>query len=251
MHYTLTDATLADLTDRGDAAPTSRRLPDGDQRSEWRIDGTVAGVPVSAYCLLTAADEQAIADADGDASVIDWDARLERVEINLAACDRAMIPQARIDSLLSDYSGAGREIDSADVDDGSHIPAPGRAAGLHGTAMCGAWADYGTGDHDAIRRAALADATGYCPECLARLRASCAAHDRRSTRTHYTDAHGQHELPACLLNRTLAAGDVIVAADEWEAMDASDTDDIRHACRAIGIAVDLDDDGALVVVGHE
>jgi hypothetical protein len=55
-----------------------------------------------------------------------------------------------------------------------HIPAPGKSAGLRGTALCGRYARYQTGDHDQIRRLALAavaegQAAYYCARCLARL----------------------------------------------------------------------------------
>lgn len=56
----------------------------------------------------------------------------------------------------------------------AHIPAPGRASGLQGFALCGRWAHYRTGDHDQIRRQAQpvpGRAYGhYCTECLRRLR---------------------------------------------------------------------------------
>jgi hypothetical protein len=50
-----------------------------------------------------------------------------------------------------------------------HIPAPGRAVGLRGEALCGRTSTYLTGDHEHIRRAARGNAAGYCARCLAAL----------------------------------------------------------------------------------
>lgn len=56
-----------------------------------------------------------------------------------------------------------------------HIPAPGKSNGLQGTALCGAWAHYLTGDHEMIRRGARqaiksGDEGNLCRSCLAKLR---------------------------------------------------------------------------------
>jgi hypothetical protein len=57
-----------------------------------------------------------------------------------------------------------------------HIPAPGRASGLRGEALCGRYARYTTGDHDLIRRRAhVEDGEGFCADCLRRL----AAYEKR------------------------------------------------------------------------
>jgi hypothetical protein len=50
-----------------------------------------------------------------------------------------------------------------------HIPAPGRASGLRGEALCGRYARYATGDHDLIRRLAHESGDGFCADCLRRL----------------------------------------------------------------------------------
>lgn len=47
-----------------------------------------------------------------------------------------------------------------------HVPAPGRAAGLKGTALCGRWATFATGDHALLRRIAATGGAHYCKECL-------------------------------------------------------------------------------------
>jgi hypothetical protein len=61
-----------------------------------------------------------------------------------------------------------------------HVPAPGYAVGLAGTALCGRRASYHTGDHAAIRRSAVAairagDAAHYCAPCAQRLGAAVVA----------------------------------------------------------------------------
>jgi len=51
-----------------------------------------------------------------------------------------------------------------------HVPAPGRAVGLKGRALCGRYAQYRTGDHALIRQVARqSDGEGYCTRCLARV----------------------------------------------------------------------------------
>ena len=56
-----------------------------------------------------------------------------------------------------------------------HIPAPGKAVGLQGIALCGRWAHYRTGDHGMIRSEATAaaqkverraDASTWCRDCI-------------------------------------------------------------------------------------
>ena len=52
-----------------------------------------------------------------------------------------------------------------------HIPKPGYSTGLSGLALCGHYAEYGTGDHGLIRDNARRDPDGevYCKRCLALL----------------------------------------------------------------------------------
>ncbi len=47
-----------------------------------------------------------------------------------------------------------------------HIPAPGRASGLSGTALCGRGATYDTGDHELIRRLAASGGEHWCAQCI-------------------------------------------------------------------------------------
>lgn len=52
-----------------------------------------------------------------------------------------------------------------------HIPAAGKASGLHGPALCGRWATYATGDHYIIRRNADdayidGQSAHWCQTCL-------------------------------------------------------------------------------------
>ena len=54
----------------------------------------------------------------------------------------------------------------------AHLPKPGHSSGLSGQAYCGRWARYATGDHEQIRRAALADPDGFCQRCLREMRRS-------------------------------------------------------------------------------
>lgn len=51
-----------------------------------------------------------------------------------------------------------------------HVPAPGKASGLQGVALCGRWSHYATGDHALLRRLllrAIGDGTAshYCEGC--------------------------------------------------------------------------------------
>ena len=54
-----------------------------------------------------------------------------------------------------------------------HVPSAGEGQGLRSTAECGRWASWGTGDHEALRRAACAAwrsgvVDGWCKRCLDR-----------------------------------------------------------------------------------
>ncbi len=51
-----------------------------------------------------------------------------------------------------------------------HIPAPGRANGLRGEALCGRIADYATGDHAMILRLARDGGGHWCADCLRRMK---------------------------------------------------------------------------------
>lgn len=55
-----------------------------------------------------------------------------------------------------------------------HVPAPGKAKGLRGTALCGRTAHYLDGDHDRLLRLAQSakasgEADHYCARCIARV----------------------------------------------------------------------------------
>jgi hypothetical protein len=68
-----------------------------------------------------------------------------------------------------------------------------------------------------------------------------------NTGTHYID-NGQHVLPECLRNTTIRQYTTIVDGDTYKDMDARDVDEIRDACRALGIETEVDDEGALCAV---
>lgn len=98
----LSKATIKDVTVGKDGAEqTSRCLPNNDERSEWREDGTIDGVPVSIYYMTTPEDDDYVSERDGDWSQIDWDGRLDRIEIDLIQCDRKGITDAAIEALIA------------------------------------------------------------------------------------------------------------------------------------------------------
>ena len=70
------------------------------------------------------------------------------------------------------------------------------------------------------------------------------SNDTISTWTHYTDAGGHHYLPTCMQRRRLRAGDIIMRG--YESADAREADDVSRACRALGIATEIDYRGHLV-----
>lgn len=97
----LSKATLADVTTGKDGAyETSRCLPDNDDRTEWREDGMIDGVPVSIYYMTTAEDAEIVGD-DCDLSLIDWGGRVDRIEIDLVQCDRNETTDAAIEALIA------------------------------------------------------------------------------------------------------------------------------------------------------
>ena len=52
----------------------------------------------------------------------------------------------------------------------SHIPAEGFCVGLEGTAKCGRYAHYQTGDHKQILREAKQGGEHWCKDCLKLIR---------------------------------------------------------------------------------
>jgi hypothetical protein len=97
----LTKATIEDVVLGEDGAePTSCRLPDNDDRSEWCQAGVIDGVPVSVYYMLTPADYEVMGE-DGDGSKIGWNDRVDRIELNLCACDRQGISEEAIDAVVA------------------------------------------------------------------------------------------------------------------------------------------------------
>lgn len=98
----LSKATIADVTVGKDGAEqTSRCFPDNDDRSEWREDGTIDGVPVKIYYMTTRDDNDYVTERDGDWSIIDWNSRVDRIEIDLIQCDRSGIADAAIEALIA------------------------------------------------------------------------------------------------------------------------------------------------------
>ena len=103
----LSKATLADVTVGKDGAEeTSRCLPDNDDRSEWREDGMIDGVPVSIYYMTTPEDADQVGE-DGDWSMIDWANRIDRIEIDLNQCDRMETTDAVIEALIARLGAPG------------------------------------------------------------------------------------------------------------------------------------------------
>ena len=97
----LSKAAIEDVTVGKDGAePTSRCLPDNDDRSEWCEGGTIDGVPVCIYYMTTPEDAET-AGEDGDWSLVDFNRRLDRIEINLCACDRQGITLAAIEAVVA------------------------------------------------------------------------------------------------------------------------------------------------------
>lgn len=98
MRGELSRATIGDvLLDTDGAAQTGRCLPYGDTRDEWCEHGGVDGVPVRVYYLLTQDDDERI----GEGAEIDWAARVDRIEIDLPACERQAITHAALAALVA------------------------------------------------------------------------------------------------------------------------------------------------------
>jgi len=63
-------------------------------------------------------------------------------------------------------------------------------------------------------------------------------------KSHYTDSHGQHQLPECLQFKTLAAGTYVLDDEQWyDEMDDAERDDVLRALDTLGIETERDRDG--------
>jgi len=98
---TLSRATTSDLVNPSGAEPTSRLLPDHQSDLvEWSESATIDGVFVKAYYMTTPEDEE-LAGESGAWDAIKWDERLDRIVIDIVACDRADIDDSAIDALIA------------------------------------------------------------------------------------------------------------------------------------------------------
>ena len=101
--------------------------------------------------------------------------RADRTATNRAAMKRAWKhTESAWDKATVHLRGLGSHVDAGGASLNprsvvSHVPAPGRASGRQGVALCGKWAHFGTGNHDVIRRYATAKPAGYCKLCVRKL----------------------------------------------------------------------------------
>ena len=96
MKTALNKATIKDIKDAHDCDFTGRCLPAHQSNySELREDGVIDGVPVSAYYMLTDDD-----CANDDLSQVDYEDRLDRIEIDICECDNQGISDEVIDALI-------------------------------------------------------------------------------------------------------------------------------------------------------
>lgn len=94
----LTRATAEDVTVDGDGAqPTSRRLPDNDDRIEWRESGKIDGVPVGIYYMT---------EPGADEDNIDWLGSVDRIELDLCGCDRLGVTDEAISAVVARLGSA-------------------------------------------------------------------------------------------------------------------------------------------------
>jgi len=96
MNTVLSKATIEMVENGSGAEPTCRLTNNG--LTEWRADAMIDDVPVSVY-YMTSDDDTASADANEDLGLVDWDSCVDRIEINIAECDRLEIEDAEIEKL--------------------------------------------------------------------------------------------------------------------------------------------------------
>lgn len=93
----LSKATIHAVRGNGNAEFTSRCLPAHlAGMAEMREDGNIDGVPVSIYYMLDADD--CVMD---DLGSIDWESKVDRIELDLCACDRQDTSDEAIDAVVA------------------------------------------------------------------------------------------------------------------------------------------------------
>lgn len=96
MNTVLTKATIEMIENGSGAEPTCRLTNNG--LVEWRENAMIDDVPVSVY-YMTSDDDTASADANDDFGLVDWESCVDRIEINIAECDRIEIDDEKIEAL--------------------------------------------------------------------------------------------------------------------------------------------------------
>ena len=66
-----------------------------------------------------------------------------------------------------------------------------------------------------------------------------------TTKTHYVDAKGQHELPYTLQRRRLRIGSIV--AHRWPYWGEIEANEVNDVCRTLGIETEQNDNGDLII----
>ncbi|MEM4203004.1 MAG: hypothetical protein QXS54_02935 [Candidatus Methanomethylicaceae archaeon] len=82
------------IPDGAGAAPTGRVITHG---VEWVENGTLDGVPVRIYYLLSEED------SDMEWGLIDFSSSVDRIEVDVYRCDLEHVPDSLIEAVLAKY----------------------------------------------------------------------------------------------------------------------------------------------------
>jgi len=107
MEKMLKNAKIENVIPDGNGADLTNRLIDTDpnfEYPEWVEYGTIDGIPVAVYYRTTPKDQELVTENGGDWGAIDWDERVDRIEVDLYECDKLDIAESAIDALVKKYN---------------------------------------------------------------------------------------------------------------------------------------------------
>jgi hypothetical protein len=103
------DAVLKDKTDSDGAYPTNRVIAEDPEfeNPEFVESAYVNGVPVKITYRIPASEIDAIAETS-DLGSIDWENKINSIEVDLVSCDKEDIPDEKIAEVLDKYNPSGK-----------------------------------------------------------------------------------------------------------------------------------------------
>ena len=107
MKKILKKATIDNVIHDNDGADLTNRLIDTDpnfEYPEWVSRGTIDNVPVAVYYRTTPEDQALVNENGGAYDEIDWDKRVDHIEVDLDECDKLDITESAIADLVKKYN---------------------------------------------------------------------------------------------------------------------------------------------------